>query len=138
MCGVDVRCFESADFLAAKRRIVGHRQHDSVPQRLLPANLEDALPLFLCRDPWEPAMALNQPPPAYSRAKWMSCADAFFNQVVIEESDHREVLLQGCIRQRGSLLPLSLGRTLSDFLDVSSDHAANNTLKFNARRLQEC
>jgi hypothetical protein len=29
MCGVDVHCFESADFLAAKRRIVGHGKHDA-------------------------------------------------------------------------------------------------------------
>jgi hypothetical protein len=42
-------------------------------------------------------MRRNQSSPAYSRAQWVSCRDPFFKQVVVEESGHGEVLLQGCI-----------------------------------------
>ncbi len=42
-------------------------------------------------------MRRKQSSPAYNRAQWVSCRDPFFKQVVVEELDHREVLLQGCI-----------------------------------------
>ena len=82
-------------------------------------------------------MALNQTSPAYRRSKCVSCADPFFNQVVIKESDHREVLLQRCIRQCCSHLSFALSGTLSDMLDVSTNHVTKNRLKLNASRRQK-
>src|SRR5205807_821656 len=67
----------------------------------------------------------------------ISWTDPFFNQVVIEESDHRDVLLQGRIRQRGSPLALPLGGTLSDVLDVGTDHVTGNGLTLSANRCQK-
>jgi hypothetical protein len=61
-----------------------------------------------------------------------SYAGPFFNQVVIEESDYREMLLQRGVRQRGPRLSFSLGGTLSNIFDVSTDHVANDGLKLNA------
>jgi hypothetical protein len=53
-------------------------------------------------------MALKQASPANWRAKGMSHAHFLFNQIIVEKSDHCEMLLQSCIRQRGSGLSFSL------------------------------
>jgi hypothetical protein len=134
---IDIRRSKRADLLAAKRRIVGHSQHHSVSWGFPPAHLENVLPLLFVRDPPKPAMALNQWSPTHSRAQWVSYGDPFFNQVVIEEPDHSEMLMQGRIRQRGSRLSLAFGGTLSDMLDVSTDYVTNNGRKLKASRRQK-
>src|SRR5260221_11897512 len=77
-------------------------------------------------------MALNQSSPTYRRSKWVSRADPFFNQVVIEESDHCKVLLEGRIRQGGSRPPFSLGGARSEISGVGTNLVADNGLELRA------
>jgi hypothetical protein len=59
MCGIDVGHFKRADLLAAESCIVGHRQHHSISQRLLPTDLKNVLPLFFAWNPRKPVMPLD-------------------------------------------------------------------------------
>ena len=65
-------------------------------------DLKNGLPLFLAWNPGKTMMSLNQPTPAYGRAQRVSRADSFFDQEVMKESNHSEVLLHSGICESGS------------------------------------
>src|SRR5580658_9856885 len=141
MCGIDVGYFKRADLPAAESCIVGHRQHHSISQRLLLTDLKNVLPLFLAWNPRKPVMPLNQPAPAYRRAQWVSRADSFFDQEVVKEANHCEVLLQSGVRESASCFHLLFRNRrnleLSDAPNVGSDRRTNDRVKRDIFGLQK-
>src|ERR1700691_4717716 len=96
---INIVAAETAQFLTSQSRIIGKRQHDAVADRLGASYGKNAVPVVFVRNPRQLVMPCDQWSVCVAVYCRVAGSHTFFHQIRMEQSNHRQKLLDRSVRE---------------------------------------